>query len=494
MRFAGPAIIFSAMVEPAQTPKAQPRWRRWAGNFYVQLAAAYLVVAAAMYLRAFPFRSHYAGKIWLTPLHAYWDPRLTPWALPAAVALAASVIVIMWGVRTRKIWLPTLAAALAMAAVNAAPGGGRKFPFDWLERALFDARILFGAPNVFADYVETTRTVSCHCRVRPGGLYWFLGTCDRLFDGDVFLIEVLIVIVAAASVLVFYRAARVLVDAEGSVAAAALFACAPSLLLFGSGPDGLYCFLAMSVIALGLRATTATRPWLWAVGAGIVLAAAATSSFALAALAVFLAAFAAAAGLSRRGWKRPAAGWVVVIITAGAALGLFQLVTGYEHLTVFERAYRAAQDLPSGGDNVFKIAGRALGFAGVNLPKPVGRPYWFFVFGNLYSLFVMMGVPAAVLYCREMVRIIREREVRGSFYGAAAIGFLLVFLIYNFSGLTLGEVERVWLFLVPGFLIPAGVALVRLGKMNRGKWLVGTVFTLTIAQALIYNVLLTTPF
>jgi len=483
------------MVEDQNTPKAQPRWHRWAGNFYVQLGAAYAVVAVAVYLRAFPFRSHYAGKIWLTPLHAYWDPRITPWVLPAAVAAAVSVILILLAVKTRKTWLAPPAAALAITAVNAAPGGGRVFPFDWLERALFDARILFRAPNVFSDYVEITKAVSCHCRVRPGGLYWFLGIYDRLFGGNVFLLAALIIIVAAASVLVFYRAARVLVDAERSAAAAAaLFACAPSLLIFGSGPDGLYCFLATAVIALGLRATSAARSWPWAVGAGVVLAAAATSSFVLTAVAVFLAAFAAAAGVSRERWKRAAGGWILIVITALAALAVFQLVTGYEHLAVFKRAYRAAQDLPSGGDNVFKFVGRALGFGGADLPKPGARPYRFFVFGNLYSIFVMMGIPAAVLYCREMARVIREREVRRSFYGAASIGFLAVFLLYNFSGLTLGEVERVWLFLVPGFLIPAGVALVRLDKMNRGKRLVGTVFTLTIAQALIYNVLLKTPF
>ena len=51
-----------------------------------------------------------------------------------------------------------------------------------------------------------------------------------------------------------------------------------------------------------------------------------------------------------------------------------------------------------------------------------------------------------------------------------------------------------WLFLILGFLIPAGVELVRLGKIKRGKRLVGAVFTLTIAQALFYNILLMAPF
>lgn len=481
------------MAEASHPPKERPPWRRWAGNFYVQLAAAYLVVAVAIYLRAFPFRSHYMGKIWLTPLHAYWDPRVTPWVLPAAVALAASVALIIWAVKTRKIWLPPLAAALAIAAVNAAPGGGRKFPFDWLERFLFDARILFRASNVFADYVEITRTVSCHCRVRPGGLYWLLGICDRLFDGNIFLTEALIVIVAAASVPIFYRAARTLIDERDSVTAAALFACTPSLLIFGSGPDGFYCFLGTLVIALALR-TTARRPWLRAVGAGVVLAAAVTSSFALTVLAVFLAGLAVAAGLSGRGWRRSGAAWGVTIFTAAATLALFQLVTGYEHLAVFERAYRAAQDLPSGGDNLFKIAGRALGFAGVNLPKAGDRPYWFFVFGNLYSFFFMMGVPTAVLYGREIFRIIGSKDVRRSLYGSSALTFLVVFLGYDFSGLLLGEVERVWLFLVPMFLIPAAVQLTRMARGPYGSKVLPLTVGLIAAQALFYNMLMLTGF
>jgi hypothetical protein len=485
-------IIFPEMLEVPKKPITESRWRRRAGNFYVQLTAAYGVVAVVSYLRAFPFRSHYGGQIWLTPLHAYWDPRITPWAAAAAVALAGAVLLAIWGARKQRLWPPIISAAIGIVAVNAAPGGGRKFPLDWLERALFDARILFGAPNVFADYVEITKTVSCHCRVRPGGLYWFLGICDRLFNGNVFLVSGSIIIVAAVSVPLLYLAARALVGRETSITAAALLACAPSFLIFGSGPDGLYCFLAAAIIALGIRATTGR--WVWALGAGFVLAVALTSSFTLAVLAVFLTGLAFAAGTSGRGWKRAAGGWVLIVITALAALAVFQLVTGYEHLAAFERSYRAAQDLPSGGDNVFKLIGRALGLGGANLAKPDDRPYGFFVFGNLYSFFFMMGVPAAVLCCREIVRIIRDRNVRGSLYGAATLGSAAVFLLYDLSGLTLGEVERVWLFLVPLFLIPAAVQLRRIARGPYGTEVLAVSLILCAAQALAYNVLMLTAF
>jgi hypothetical protein len=473
---------------------ARPVWRRLAGNFYVQLAAAYLVVAAATYIRAFPFRSKYIGKIWLTPLYSYWDPRVTWWAVPAAAAVALATFLIIRAARGGNRWLLAPAAFVNVVAVTLGPAGGRRFPFNWLERFLSDARVLFQAPNVFADYVEATKGVSCHCRVRPGMLNWLLGAFDRLFAGNVYAIELIFIVLACASVPVLYFGARAVISKDESLSAAALFACAPTLLIFGSGPDGFYCLLGTSVLGLGLRTASAARPWLAAVAAGLVLAVALTSSYALAVLAAFLATFAFAAGLARRAWRRPLAVWLLAILTALAALALFQLATGYEHVTVFKRAYRAAQELDSGGDNVFKFVARTLGYGGVNLPKASERSYRIFVFGNIYALFFIMGIPAAVLYARETFRVVTQKQVRRSFYGAAMISFLVVFLFYNFSGLTLAEVERVWLFLVPMFLIPAGVQLARLCRRTGSAALPAVVFGLTAAQSLVYNLLALTAF
>ncbi len=495
MRRRAAAFILNVMEAPPNGKGgARPVWRRLAENFYVQLGAAYVVVAAATYVRAFPFRSKYIGKIWLTPLYSYWDPRVTWWAVPAAAAVVLATFLIIRAARARKRWLLAPAAFVNVVAVNLGPAGGRRFPFNWLERFLADARVLFQAPNVFADYVEATKGVSCHCRVRPGTLYWLLGAFDRMFAGNVYAIELIFIVLACASVPVLYFGARALITKEESLTAAALFACAPALLIFGSGPDGFYCLLGTSVLALGLRAASAERPWLTALAAGLVLAFAVTSSYALAVLAAFLAAFAFAAGLSGRGWKHPLAVWLLAVLTALAALAVFQLATGYEHIAVFKRAYRAAQELASGGDNVFKFVARTLGCGGVNLAKASERSYRIFVFGNLYSLFFIMGIPAAVLYSREMFRIVTQKQVRRSFYGITMISFLVVFLFYNFSGLTLAEVERVWLFLVPMFLIPAGVQLACLSRRTGSAAIPAVVVGLTAAQSLVYNILALTAF
>ncbi|MEE8639990.1 MAG: glycosyltransferase family 39 protein [bacterium] len=479
---------------PSERDNVLPAWRRWAGNFYVQLGAAYLVVAAVVYLRAFPFRSKYPGMIWLNPLHAYWDPDITWWAVPAVAAAGAGTYLIVRATRAGEIWPLAVGALLNIVGVGLGAPFGRNFPLNWLKRFLADARLFFDAPNVFVNYVEITKGVGVHCCTRPGLLYWLLGSLDRLFSGNVYVIGFVFIAVAAACVPILYVGARALVKKEESAAAAALFACAPSLLVFGSGPDGLNCLLGGAVMACGLKAASDERPWLWTAAGGILLAFGVTTSYALPVMVVFLAAFMLAAAVSGRGRLRYLARWLVIVFIATAALAIFQVITGYDHVAVFKRAYWTSQELTMSGDNVFKFIGRAIGRGGLNLPKPGERPYWIYVFGNLYSTFFIMGVPAAVLYTREMFRIFSRKQVRRSFYGAAMIGFLVVFLANNSSGLVLGEVERIWLFLIPAFLVPGGVELMRLGRKEGGKALTATVFILTITQSLVYNIVLGTPF
>jgi uncharacterized membrane protein YoaK (UPF0700 family) len=67
---------------------------------------------------------------------------------------------------------------------------------------------------------------------------------------------------------------------------------------------------------------------------------------------------------------------------------------------------------------------------------------------------------------------------------------LLVFLAFNFSGLVLGEVERVWLFLYPAFFVAAGVALADLAKRRGGGALVAGIFALMMIQSFVYKIFL----
>jgi hypothetical protein len=463
---------------------------RSASNFYFQLFAAYGLVAAALSVRAFIFRSEYLGKVWLSPLYTYWDPRFSWRLLPTAAAVAAATALLVWGVRARKHWVLPIGAFVNVTAISLGPAFGRTYPLLALNRYLLNTRAVLAAPNVLAGYVEAMKNLSSLGRTRPGLTFWSLGLVDHLFDSNIYAILLVYVAVAAAAAWVLYAAARAVTGREEALLAAALFACSPSFLFFGAGPVGLYCLLGTALLALGLKAAASASPWRWAAVAGVVLAVGLTTYFPLGIYVAVFAAFVLAAALSRRRWIVAGSAWLLTLAVAAAALAAFQLATGYDHVAVFRNASRANQELPSAGSNLFVLVGRLFGGRGGEAAKAAARPYWFYAFGNLFTAFVAVGIPAGVLYVREIFRIFRQRQIRRSFYGAAGIAFLIVFLAFNFSGLVLGEVERVWLFLYPAFFILAGAALSRITRRRRGRALVIAVFTLTVIQSFIYKIFL----
>jgi 4-amino-4-deoxy-L-arabinose transferase-like glycosyltransferase len=366
-----------------------------------------------------------------------------------------------------------------------------------VERFVADARAVFALPSAFANVVDVADVafVHAHCRVRPAFIYWLLGGLDRALGGNTYAIGLSFMVIAAASVPVLYYGARALGDKGRSAWAAALLATAPILLIFGSEPDGLNCLLAAAVLAFGLRAATTDKPWPWTVAAGVVLAVSLTTSYVLAALIPFLGAVALAAALTGRGWARSLGWWLAALAVAFAALAAFQLVSGYDHVAVFHRCFAEAQKIHAAGDDIVKVVGRALGLAGFEAPGVGHRSYVVYVFANLFTLGTSLGVPTAVLYVRGLFRALVVKEVRRSLYGAVTLAFAAAFVAFNFSGLVLGEMERVGIFLAPFFVVTAAAELVRLGREGgAGAKAPAVILALNLGQALLYNLLFWTKF
>lgn len=475
---------------------AKKPWRRVCGNVYAQLAAAYAAVAVVFLLNVIFKFSSYEGRTWFLPFNAYLDPRISWPALAAAAAAAAGAWAIFRGARAGKPLIIGAGGLAEIIAVSFAPGVGRNLPLVWVERFIEDARNIFNLPHPLVDVARVTELayVHAHCRVRPPFVYWLLGGLDRLLSGNTYALAIAFMVIAAAGVPVLYYGARAVTDKRRALWAAALLATSPVLLIFGSEPDGLNCLLAAAIMAFGLRAAASERPWPWAAAAGVVLAAALTTSYVLAALVPILGAFALAGAIKGRGWLRSFGWWVAAAAVAFAALTAFQLATGYDHVAVFERCFAEAQRIHAAGDDVVKIIGRALGLAGFEAPGAGHRRYGIYVFANLFTLATSMGVPTAVLYARGLFRAVADREVRRSFYGTVTLCFAAAFVAFNFSGLVLGEMERVGAFLVPMFVIPAAAELARLTRGRRSAAMPLIFIALNVGQGLLYNLLFWSKF
>ncbi len=469
---------------------------RVCGNVYVQIGVAYAAVALVFLLNVIFKFSRYEGRTWFLPFNAYLDPRISWLALGAAAVAAAGVWAIFYGARSGKPLAIGAGALAEIAAVSFAPGVGRNLPLVWVERFVADARNIFGLPHPLVDVARVTELVyvHAHCRVRPPFVYWLLGGLDRVLSGNTYAMAAAFMVLAAASVPIVYLGARTVTDKGRGFLAAALIATAPVLLIFGAEPDGLNCLLAAAIMMFGLRAAATEKPWIWAAAAGAALAVALTTSYVLAALAPILAAFALAGAMKGRGWLRSLAWWLTAVAVAFATLAAFQLAAGYDHVAVFERCFAEAQKIHAAGDDAVKIVGRALGISGFDAPGPGHRQYGVYVFANLFTLATSMGVATAVLYARALFRAVTDREVRRSFYGTVTLYFAAAFLAFNFSGLVLGEMERVGAFLVPMFVIPAAVELARLSHDKRSAAPLAIILALNAAQALLYNLLFWSKF
>jgi len=477
--------------------RADAPWRRICGNVYVQIAAAYAAVVLVFSLNVIFKFSSYEGRTWFLPFNAYLEPRISWPLLPAAAVAAAGAWAIFRGARAGKPLVIGAGGLAEIIAVSFAPGVGRNLPLVWVERFVEDARNILSLPHPLVDVTRVTELVyvHAHCRVRPAFVYWLLGGLDRALGGNTYALALAFMVIAAAGIPVLYFGARAITDKDRSSWAAALLATAPILLIFGSEPDGLNCLLATAIMTFGLRAATTKRPWPWAVAAGVVLAVALTNSYVLAALIPILGAFALAAAIRGRGWLRSLGWWVAAAAVALAALAAFQLVSGYDHVAVFKRCFAEAQRIHAAGDDVVKIIGRTLGLPGFEPPGAGHREYGVYVFANLFTLAASMGVPTAVLYARGLFRAVADKEVRRSFYGTVTLCFAAAFLAFNFSGLVLGEMERVGAFLVPMFVVPAAAELMRLSR-ERGTAAraPAIILALNVTQALLYNLLFWSKF
>jgi len=82
----------------------------------------------------------------------------------------------------------------------------------------------------------------------------------------------------------------------------------------------------------------------------------------------------------------------------------------------------------------------------------IPRTYSTWILFNLYDFFIFVGVPLFLIFFWQISKEIRKRN----FSDFLTWSFLITLIIINFSGFTLGEVSRLWLFLMPfATIVPA---------------------------------------
>lgn len=370
-----------------------------------------------LYLDAPPFKG-----TWRTGFFTLDWPYL--WAPALVAALGIAIVVPAWWVgaatRLRFRWVLVGSWAFALSwtvaiAATSDPGALARPLLNPHHEYLVFARGIASPADFVSGFLENLSAYPTHVRGHPPGAVLSFWGLDRLFATDASFAIALLAIAATAAPATLL-AVRALSD-EGAARRVAVFAgMAPAVVWIGTSADALLMAVttwSVASAALALRGH-GRSPMLFAGLSGLAAGVALTLSYGSVVMLAPLAALVVLLILRRRFVE------TAVLVLAATLAPLALVALGFDWL----EGYRAVR---------FQY------YDGVASE----RPQWFFVFSNPAAFAVAIG-PAAI----AGITTLRDRRL-WILVGAALASIAAA----DLSGMSKGEVERIWLPAVPWVLV-----------------------------------------
>jgi hypothetical protein len=295
-------------------------------------------------------------------------------------------------------------------------------------------------------FVAHIHSFAGHVRSHPPGFVLVLWAMDRVGLGGPWWESALELTMGAASVPAALVVAREILGERRARAAAPFLTLAPAAVFWGSG-DAAFLGVGAWGIALLVRATTqrARRSRRLAFAGGLLFGFLAYLSYGLVLLGLVPLAITKGRRRRLRTLAFGAIGVVAVVVLFTAS--------GFDWLKGFAAAHR-------------EVAASIQRF----------RPYWFFLAANLAAFAVALG-PAV---WGALGRFFATRAHRRDRAAWLLVGSALVAIaVADVTGLSKGEVERIWLPFTPWIVAVTGVSI---GEDEQQRWLAAQVAWALVLQ------------
>jgi len=410
----------------------------------------------------------------LPPTRTRWQSVLL--ALPAvAFAGWAGVVrrLIARPVPQPLVLLLAFVFVLAINVTTAMMDGSPKAiwkPFDWPGSEYFsDVPAVRGVGQFLHGYVQNLYQYSLHARTHPPGAVLVLYLVARVLGPGIGKAAWSAVFITATGVAPFYLLVRRLAGRHTASIALALYAAAPSLVLFGAtSMDGVFLvamlwstyFLHRSIVQPGMGNS---------IVAGIVLAVSLMLSYVTVCIGVMMFIYAIlelAPSPKRIG--PIAASFAICAMVIVLCLAILYRLTGFNFLTCL----RASRFYDHYAMKTFSVS--LLRYVDIS-------------FSNLIAFLIGVGFPVLVLWWKQTIHshVARTPADRFNLAGMASV------LIFSFARLFTHETERIWLFFVPVGLLAAASWIARAGSMERRllEWAMALTFMQTwLMQLLLFTI------
>ncbi len=448
------------------------------GSFWFQVGAFCAVTALVVIVRI--LSRPVDDVIAISPFFAFLDIRVNAYGLLPpfvfAIVLFTIPLYIKLGPSGKLVFLTAAFVSLAVA-VNSVDGGFTKIYSITVGEYYHDAMKLYGKGNFLQNYHLNVKGMRGHTTVHPPGIFVYLYPLVKLLGPNWRLISVANVIVGGIGAFVVWKTALEIFDRKTADYAALLYITTPSLLLYAPRLDIVFAFLgslcAYSIILYFVRGRLT-----YAFLAGLFFAVGFFFTYELVFFAFLIPVWSVIFCITRPRTKsklghihpenacnnssyrriiglrlkKTALMSAVVATVFISFFGALYLTLGFDIVAVFKEQQKTTERWWSAGWNILYWI--KLNFLGGKPYVGKHRSYIMWVPGNLIAFGFLLGPPTTVMFVRNLWRNLKgnEHAVIGYIF---VLAFSISFLLFNISGLTLGETERIWSFMVPLFVIGA---------------------------------------
>ena len=351
-----------------------------------------------------------------------------------------------------------------------------------------------GIRRFLRDYSkpELFDTLSGHTRTHPPGGVLFLWHVSGLFGYNLISASLVSIIFTALTVIPIYRLGAHLYGEKVGRYALLLFLVTPNFVMFtGTSMDGPFSVFPILSIYLFYKArereTIPDQKWHefrpYSLLTGLSLALGMFMTYSTVVVGVFLCVVAL---LERKQFRQYLK---VLLFAASGFIGFYLLLfvlTGFRPIEALWAAIKKDE------------MGMGTGY------ESIGR-YFHLSFANLFAFLIGVGFPITLVWLREIVSALKEWKqntasseqesnqtripwiFRHEKLDTFVIGFLITLFFFTFSTLFTMEVERIWIFMVPFFVIPVAKHLTP-RPVSDFYWVVGIlVAQLIVSEALLYT-------
>lgn len=316
--------------------------------------------------------------------------------------------------------------------------------------------------------------LSLHSKTHPPGGALFLWVVAKLFSYDLITASFAIIVFSTLALIPIYLLAKQLYGEKIGRYCLVLCLVTPNMVLFSATcTDAVFTVFLVWSIYLYFRALSC-RPILYGILTGVSLAVSMLMNFATTTLGIYFVVLAIMTyiGRSKQHLKRH----LKVLFLSGGVVLLFYLFLylgpGYNIFTNLETARNTDRSGMGTGHETFER-------------------YVFPSIANLFAFFIYIGIPTTALWIRETGRAIIQALRRTGFDSFLITGPIWLTGV-AFSTLFTLEVERIWMFMLPFILIPAGRHLAAYVEERRSMVMFYVVAGLLWAQILAFEILLDT--